>query len=50
VSTVRNWIWMGVGLVLLAFLLMEFVKSIIPVLVVAIVLYVIYSVMFRRRI
>ena len=48
-NAVRNWMWMGVGLVILATLLMQLVKSFIPALIVGAVLYGIAALMFNRR-
>jgi hypothetical protein len=46
---VNRYLWAGVALVALAYLLMAFVKEFLPFFIVTAVLLGIYSVMFRKR-
>jgi len=50
VNRVNAFIWGGLGLVALAYILMALVQDLLPFLLVAVVLVVIYRVMFNRRI
>lgn len=46
---IRSWIWAGIGLVFLAYMLMALVKAFLPLLIVIGVIAGLYSVIFKRR-
>lgn len=48
-NRVRGALWSAVGVVLLAYLLMGVVQELLPLLIVAVVLYVLYTRFFFRR-
>lgn len=46
---IGRYIWAAVGVVALAYILMSFVHAYLPVLITISVLYVVYLIMFKRR-
>lgn len=45
---VKQWVWVGVGLVVLGYALVAFIKPFIPLLIIGAVLIGIYQLMFKR--